>query len=149
MEKTEETKEMIKIIGFILYEEEYALKIENVKEIIKIIKMTRVPRTEKYIVGVINLRGVVIPIIDLNKKFDVEVEKKNSQRIIIVDLDSTMIGLIVDEVSEVLEMSSDQIFINPTIKSTIKKEYVSGVCKLGEERLLTLLNIKKILELKS
>ncbi|OQY10768.1 MAG: hypothetical protein B6I28_00215 [Fusobacteriia bacterium 4572_132] len=140
---------MEKIIGFILNKEEYALRIDNVKEIIKKIKMTRVPKTEKYIVGVINLRGVVIPIVDLNKKFKAAEVESNSQRIIIVEIDLMMIGIIVDEVSEVLEVAEEQIFINPSIKSTIKKEYVNGVCKLGEERLLTLLNIKKILEMKS
>lgn len=144
----EETK-TIQVIGFKLNAEEYALEITNVQEIIKIVKMTRVPRAKKYIVGVINLRGIVFPIIDLNLRFDMpKKEYSEKQRIMILKIGILSIGIIVDSVSEVIEVKSDQIFANPTITTTINQEYLRGVCKMGDERLLTLLNIEKILEIK-
>lgn len=139
----------IQVIGFKLNAEEYALEITNVQEIIKIIKMTRVPRSKKYIVGVINLRGIVFPIIDLNLRFDMpKKEYTDKQRIMILKIGIISIGIIVDSVSEVIEVKNDQIFANPTITTSINQEYLRGVCKMGDERLLTLLNIEKILEIK-
>lgn len=140
----------VQIVGFTLNAEEYALEIASVQEIIKIQKMTRVPRAKKYIIGVINLRGIVIPIIDLNSRF--EIDKKDyesSQRIIILKINNVFVGIIVDSVSEVIEVDQEQILSNPTIEAVIPSEYLRGVCKLGEERLLTLLNIEKILEIQS
>lgn len=139
---------IIQIIGFKLNSEEYALEINNVQEIIKIIKITRVPRTKKYIIGVINLRGIVIPIIDMNMRFGMEKkEYTEKQRIMILKIGAIFVGIIVDNVSEVIEVNSDQIFVNPTITASINQEYIRGVAKLNEERLLTLLNIEKVLEI--
>ncbi|BDU50128.1 chemotaxis protein CheW [Haliovirga abyssi] len=145
-------KIILQIIGFTLNGEEYALEIKNVESIIKVIKMTRVPRAEKYIIGVINLRGIVMPIIDLNKKFNLnsKIEKSDSQRIIILKIDTISLGILVDGVSEVIDLKQKELNSNPTISSAISSEYIKGVCKLEEgDRLLTLLSIEKILDLKS
>lgn len=143
----EEVK-IVQIIGFKLNNEEYALEINNVQEIIKITKITRVPRTKKYIIGVINLRGIVIPIIDMNLRFGMEKkEYTEKQRIMILKIGVVFVGIIVDNVSEVIEIKSDQIFVNPTITASINQEYIRGVAKMNDERLLTLLNIEKVLEL--
>ncbi len=148
--KNNKSNEITQIIGFKLNEEEYALEISNVQEIYKLIKTTRVPRAKKYITGVINLRGIVIPIIDLNLRFGREQKTfDDKQRIIILKIGSVSVGIVVDSVSEVLEVNSVQIFSNPTITASINQEYIKGVCKLGEDRLLTLLNIEKVLEIKS
>ena len=145
-----EELKVIQIIGFKLNNEEYALEINNVQEIIKISKLTRVPRAKKYIIGVINLRGIVIPIIDLNLRFDtVKKEYTEKQRVMILKIGVIFIGIIVDSVSEVIEVKSDQVFVNPTISSSINQEYIRGVVKMNNERLLTLLNIEKVLEIKS
>lgn len=146
----ENENEKMKIIGFTLNSEEYAFEVSSVQSIIKFAKSTRVPRSKDYIVGVINLRGMVIPIVDLNKRFGMKSEyDKEKQRIVILELGSLQVGIIVDTVSEVIEVESSQIFSNPTITSSINKEYLKGVCKLQDERLLTLLNIEKILEIKT
>lgn len=145
-----EENNRIQILGFSLNNEEYALEINNVQEIIKPSKSTRVPRAKKYIIGVINLRGIVLPIIDLNIRFGLERQgKAEKQRIIILKLDNVTVGIMVDSVSEVMEVDSGQIFSNPTIDSSINQEYLKGVCKLGEDRLFTLLNIEKTLEIKA
>lgn len=146
----DESKEIIQIIGFQLNKEEYALEINNVQEIIRYIDSTRVPRAKVYIRGVINLRGIVLPIIDLNLRFGLnrlEVDD-DSKRIIILKFGLVTVGIIVDSVSEVIEVKDNQILANPTISATINQEYLKGVCKLEEDRLLTLLDIEKTLEMK-
>lgn len=139
---------IVQIIGFKLNNEEYALEINSVQEILKISKITRVPRTKKYIMGVTNLRGIIVPIIDMNLRFGMEKkEYTEKQRIMILKIGVIFVGMIVDNVSEVIEIKSDQIFVNPTITASINQEYIRGVAKLNDERLLTLLNIEKILEI--
>lgn len=145
-------KIILQIIGFTLNGEEYAFDIKNVESIIKVIKMTRVPRAKKYIIGVINLRGIVMPIIDLNKKFNLKskIRKSENLRIIILKIDTISLGILVDGVSEVIDLKQKELYSNPTISSGIDSEYIKGVCKLEEgDRLLTLLSIEKILDLKS
>ncbi|MGM0507847.1 MAG: chemotaxis protein CheW [Fusobacteriota bacterium] len=138
-------KEIITIMGFKLDNEEYALPIENIKEIIKTQKATRVPRAQGYIEGVINLRGVVVPIINLAERFNIEVEKWKAQRIIIIETGKFVVGLMVDGVSEVIETDKKAIFKNSTIDSQIDDDFVEGICKLKGDRLLTLLNLKEVL----
>ena len=140
----------IQIIGFKLNEEEYALEISNVQEIIKIPVITRVPRAKNYILGVVNLRGIVIPVIDLNIRFGKgktgEIDKKRG---IILKIGTISIGILVDSVSEVIDVSSKEIIANPTITSSMNQEFLKGVCKIADERLLTLLDIEKTLEIKA
>lgn len=140
----------IQIIGFKLNAEEYALEISGVQEIIKIQSITRVPRSKPYILGVINLRGIIIPVIDLNIRFGIgkttEIEKK---RVIILKLGTLSVGIVVDGVSEVIDVSASQILSNPAITSSMNQEFLKGVCKLGDDRLLTLLDIEKTLEIKA
>ena len=140
----------IQIIGFKLNSEEYALEISGVQEIIKVNSITRVPRSKQYILGVINLRGIVIPVIDLNIRFGngktLEIEKK---RVIILKFGTLSVGIVVDGVSEVIDISASQILSNPTITTNINQEFLKGVCKLVDDRLLTLLDIEKTLEIKA
>ncbi len=140
----------IQIIGFKLNSEEYALEISGVQEIIKVNSITRVPRSKRYILGVINLRGIVIPVIDLNIRFGngktTEIEKK---RVIILKFGNLSVGIVVDGVSEVIDISANQILSNPTITTNVNQEFLKGVCKLGDDRLLTLLDIEKTLEIKA
>ena len=146
----ENGKRDIQIIGFKLNEEEYALEISSVQEIIKIPVTTRVPRAKPYILGVINLRGIVIPVIDLNIRFGkektVDIDKK---RVIILKIGTVFIGIVVDSVSEVIDVSATEILSNPTITSSMNQEFLKGVCKLADDRLLTLLDIEKTLEIKA
>lgn len=141
----------IQIVGFKLNEEEYALEIDTVQEIIKDVMATRVPRSKSYINGVINLRGIVIPIINLKFRFGMSDTKYNeNKRVIILKTGGVSAGIMVDSVSEVVEVDENNILPNPTqSNSDVNLSFLKGVCKISEERLMTLLNLEKILELKA
>ena len=120
----------IQIVGFKLNSEEYALEIENVQEIIKKVKTTRVPRAKAYVNGVINLRGIVVPIIDLKNRFAMHFEKyDDNQRIIILKVNGISAGIMVDSVSEVIEVDETLILPNPKqVNNDINSDYLKGVC---------------------
>jgi len=136
--------EVDQIITFRIEDEEYGLEILKVKEVIRIKEITRLPKAPSFVKGVINLRGDVIPIIDLRDKFGLsQREYSEMTRVIVAEVDNKSIGMVVDSVSHVIRISSDQIDPSPLI-SGLASEYVRGVVKLGE-RLIVLLNIDKIL----
>lgn len=148
---SENINNMIQIIGFKLNDEEYALEIDNVQEIIKKISWTRVPRSKPYIIGVVNIRGIVIPIIDLKYRFNMNQQGYDDNlRIIILKIGNIAAGIMVDSVSEVIEVNESKILPNPQQSNTeINVDYLKGVCKVDEDRLMTLLNIEKVLEIKN
>jgi purine-binding chemotaxis protein CheW len=125
-----------KYLTFELDAEEYGLEILKVKEIIGIMNITSVPQTPGYIKGVINLRGKVIPVIDLRLKFIMEpLEYSERTCIIIVDIAGTsgkkvMVGIVVDSVSEVLNIKGDEIEDSPSFGSRLSTEYIMGMAKL-------------------
>ena len=125
---------------------EYAVPISNVQEIIPLPVPTRLPQVPDFIEGIINLRGKIIPIIDLKKRFalgDTSDDFVKDRRSIIIDIDGQIIGIIVDEVNEVLWLSPDSIDKPPAVISGITSEYLTGVGKL-EDRLLIMLNVDKV-----
>ena len=129
---------------FRLENEEYGIDILRVKEIKEMMNITRVPKAAHFVRGVINLRGEVIPVIDLRKKFNLTEGKENdSTRIIIVSVDDITAGLIVDISSEVTEISSEAIEEMPDGVGNIDQGYIYGIGKVGE-RLIILLDIVKI-----
>lgn len=138
-----------KYMTFKLADEEYGLEILKVREIIGLMEITRVPRTEGFIRGVINLRGKVIPVVDLRLKFGMEKTENTDQTVIIVvqysvkDTDFTM-GILVDEVLEVLSIEADQIEPPPSFGNTIDTEFILGIGK-AEKRVIFLLDIGKVL----
>ncbi|MCQ6280178.1 chemotaxis protein CheW [Bacillus sp. EB600] len=135
----------LKIIVFQLKEKEYAIPVEQVRSIEKIQHITRVPGTASYIKGVINLRGVVTPIVDLRDRFGLnEGDYLDHTRIIIAVLDGLDVGLIVDAANDVIDISKDSIEPPPEIVSGTEVEYINGVVKLGK-RLLILLDLEKVL----
>lgn len=134
-----------KVIVFQLENEEYALSVEQVGSIERLQSITRVPQTAKFIKGIINLRGVVIPVIDLRTRFGMEeIEHTESTRIIIVHLDDIEVGLIVDIANDVIDLPADIIESAPEVVGTVNVDYISGVAKLGK-RLLILLDLNKVL----
>ncbi len=136
--------ELIQLVTFHLGQEQFGLDILKVQEINRMVEITKVPQAPHYCEGVINLRGKVIPVIDLRKKFEMDVEEwtKNT-RIIVCDVDGTVIGMIVDAVEEVLRIPSSTIEPAPEIVTTVNSDYIKGVAKL-EGRLLIFLDISKI-----
>nr|WP_309099366.1 chemotaxis protein CheW [Fredinandcohnia onubensis] len=136
---------VLKVIVFSLEDEEYAIPVSQVRSIEKLQHITRVPRSEPFVKGVINLRGVVTPIIDLRTRFGMdETEYLDSTRIIIVATDDVEVGLIVDTANDVMDIPVDSIEPPPEIVGSVEVEYLEGVAKL-DKRLLILLNLEKVL----
>ncbi|RNB77410.1 chemotaxis protein CheW [Brevibacillus panacihumi] len=135
----------VKVIVFRLQDEEYGVEVQQVKAIEKLEHITRVPRTPKFVKGVINLRGVVTPIIDLRKRFELEEsEYSDSTRTIIVAVGDLEVGLIVDAANDVIDIPVDAIEPPPEVVGGVEAAYLRGVAKL-DNRLLILLNLDKVL----
>jgi purine-binding chemotaxis protein CheW len=135
---------ILQLVTFKLGSEEFGVDILKVQEIIKMMNVTKIPNAPAFIEGVINLRGKIIPIVDLRKRLgfkDQEFDK--STRVIVVELDGLVLGFIVDSVSEVLRIPEDTIEPPPSMVAGIESEYIEGVGKL-DDRLLILLELKKI-----
>lgn len=137
----------IHVVVFRLGREEFGVRIDQVKEIIELKHITRMPKAPSFIEGVINLRGEVIAVIDLAKQFDLSSasERGEETRIIVIDVDDNVVGMIVDAVPEVLRIPVENIEPTPAlIESKIDTRYIEGIGKL-EERLFVLLNLSKVL----
>lgn len=147
-EKTQDESNEIQLVSFLLGEEEFGADILMVQEIIRMQVITRVPNAPHFVEGVINLRGKVIPIVDLRKRLNVEEEEppdKKKVRIIVVDVEGKITGFIVDAVSQVLRIPKSTIEPAPSIVTAgIDSEYITGVSKL-DDKLLILLDFRKIL----
>lgn len=138
--------EEIQVVAFNLGKEEYAVDILNVQEINRLLNITRVPRAENHIEGVVNLRGNIIPIINLHKKFNLQpAGKEEDKRIVVFQFDDLKAGIIVDEVSEVLRLAKEDIEETAKVYSSINAEHIQGIAKVNN-RLLILLDLLKILE---
>jgi len=138
--------EEVKVIVFALGIEEYGVEVEKVRTIERMQPITRVPKTLSFIKGVINLRGIVIPIIDLRERFGMsQMEYSENTRIIIVAANDLEVGLIVDSANDVIDIDSDVINDPPEIVGGIRAKYLRGVARVSEERLLVLLNLGEVL----
>lgn len=134
-----------KVIVFQLQNEEYCIPVHQVQGIERMEYITRVPGTHPFVKGVINLRGVVTPIIDLRKRLQLgESEYKDSTRIIIVSVEDIEVGLIVDSANDVLDLPMHKVELPPDT-GEVNEEYLQGVVKV-DHRLLILLNLEKVLE---
>ncbi|EIT85102.1 CheW protein [Fictibacillus macauensis ZFHKF-1] len=135
----------MKIIVFLLRNEEYGVNVEQVRSIERMLPITRVPRTPAFVKGVINLRGVVTPVIDLRERFLFEKnEVTDETRIIIVSVQELEVGLVVDAANDVIDLPLREIVAPPELISGVAAKYLSGVAK-WEERLLVLLNLEEVL----
>ncbi|MBT8763168.1 purine-binding chemotaxis protein CheW [Desulfohalobiaceae bacterium Ax17] len=137
--------ELLQLVTFNIGDEEFGVEILKVQEIIRMLEITRVPKAPDFVEGVINLRGKVIPIIDLRKRFgmDSKVHDKNT-RIIVIEINNMIVGFIVDSVSEVLRIPADTVEPPPPVVAGLDSEYISGVGKL-DDRLLILLDLDRLL----
>jgi len=139
-----------KYLTFELGGEEYGLEILKVKEIISIMNITAVPNTPDYVRGVINLRGKVIPVIDLRQRFNMESKDYNERTsIIVVDIreddgKNLIMGVVVDSVSEVLNIKDEEIEETPTFGTRLNTEFILGMAKVKDE-IKILLDIDKVL----
>ncbi|GEK32541.1 chemotaxis protein CheW [Kurthia sibirica] len=137
--------EMLKVIVFQLGDKEYALPVHQVQGIEKSVHITRVPRTANYVKGVINLRGVVTPIIDLRERFAIPfLEEEDDTRIIIISHEDMEVGFIVDAANDVMDLPKISIEPQPEVVDSMEEEFIAGVAKV-DKRLLILLNLEKVL----
>ena len=138
-----------KYLTFKLADQEYGLEILRVREIIGLMDITKLPRTPDFVKGVINLRGKVIPVIDLRLRFGLQEEAHTEKTCIIVvdisrDNDMMQIGIIVDSVSEVLNVALDDLEPTPKFGISIDTDYILGMAK-GKDSVRTLLDIDKVI----
>jgi purine-binding chemotaxis protein CheW len=141
-----QTEELLQLVSFNIGQEEFGLDIQCIQEINRMVEITRVPNSPEFVSGVINLRGKVIPVIDLRKRFGFPAkESDKNTRIIVVELGNTIVGFVVDSVREVLRIPKSITEPPPTIIAGIGAEYVTAVGKL-EDRLLILLDLDRILQ---
>ena len=134
-----------KFLTFFLAEEEYGLEILKVREIIGMMDITPVPRTPEFICGVINLRGKVIPIIDLRLKFAMDaVERTDETCMIVVQAAGLQMGIVVDKVSEVLDIAGEDIEDAPSFGTEVNTDYILGIGK-SQGKVKLLLDIDKVL----
>ncbi len=130
---------------FTLGDEEYGIDILKVQEIRGYDQVTRIANTPEFIKGVTNLRGVIVPIIDLRVKFaQQDVEYNDNTVVIVLNLEHRVVGIVVDGVSDVLSLTQDQIRPAPEFAVTMSTEYLTGLGALGE-RMLILVDIEKLL----
>jgi purine-binding chemotaxis protein CheW len=134
-----------KFLTFFLAGEEYGIEILKVHEIIGVMPITMVPRTPNFIRGVINLRGKVIPIIDLRLKFGMESKDQTMETcIIVVHVQGVEMGILVDRVSEVLSIASDDIEHPPSFGADVNTDYILGIGK-SRDKIEILLDIDRVL----
>ena len=142
-------EDILQYLTFSLYMEKYALSVMNVREILEVVPITRVPGMPDFMKGVLNLRGSVVPVIDLRRKFSLpEQEKTIDTSIIIVELHNNdkelMIGVFVDSVHEVIDISQDNIEPAPTLGMDMNTDFIRGMYQYNNDFLI-ILDINKVL----
>ncbi len=136
--------QLLQLVTFGVGSEEFAVDILAVREIILMMPLTRVPQSPPEVEGVINLRGRIIPVVDLRRRFNITAsDKTEHSRIIVVEVHGRVLGFIVDRVNEVKRISQKIVEPAPTMVCSVDSEFISGVGKL-EDRLLILLELGKL-----
>ena len=137
--------ELMQLVTFSIGEEEFGVDILKVQEIIRTMEITKVPKAPDFVEGVINLRGKVIPIIDLRRRFGLSSKEHDKHtRIIVIEINNMIVGFVVDSVSEVLRIPASTVEPPPAVVAGMESEYISGVGKL-QDRLLILLDLDRLL----
>ncbi|MCL0083807.1 chemotaxis protein CheW, partial [Thermodesulfovibrionales bacterium] len=137
--------EILQLVTFTLDKEEYAVDIFKVQEINRMTEITRVPNSPPQMEGVINLRGKVIPVVNLRKRFGLTPKDNDEHsRIMIMDIQSITIGFVMDSVSEVLRVPSSIVEPTPPMATNISTEFIKGIAKM-EERLIIILDMDRLI----
>jgi purine-binding chemotaxis protein CheW len=145
-EKTVQAPHITKVVVFSINNEQYGVPIESVISIEKITSITRVPHQYNFVKGVTNLRGLVVPIIDIKKRFKMgEVIESAETRLIIVKMDELTVGLMVDDAKQVIEIDMNNVDETPDIVGGPEADYIHGVAKVGDHDFLILLNLQSVL----
>jgi len=143
----DQAESLLQLVSFRVDSEEYGIDILKVQEIIRTVEITRVPRAPHYILGVINLRGKIIPVIDLRQRFGLEAcAHDKDTRIVVVDVDGNIVGMVVDAVSEILRLPSGRVVPPPDAAVSTDSDYIAAVAKL-DDRLLILLDLAAVINI--
>jgi purine-binding chemotaxis protein CheW len=135
-------KDALQLVSFNIGDEEFAINILNIQEIIRLTDITRAPHAPEFVIGVINLRGKVIPIINLRMRLGLpRVNDDSNSRIIVVECETKIIGFLVDKVNEVIRIDSIIAEAPPKMTEGVNKKFISSIAKL-EDRLIIMLNLK-------
>ena len=146
-EKNNNSSDQNRYLQFDLGEESYAIPLLKVKEVIPVPETTPLPNSSSYYVGIMNLRGQIISIVDLKKKLKIDTEKeKKEEAVVIVEINNVGIGLIVDSINKVLNLNGDDISEVPEIKSQVNGQYIQGVHK-SDDKLTIFLDLEKVLNI--
>ena len=144
-DEVDEAADETQLVSFKIGAEEYGVDIMQVQEIIRPTTITRVPRAPSFIEGVIDLRGKVLPIVDMRKRFQIDEKTKDDHtRIVVVVIDDMVVGLVVDSVSEVLRVENGKIEQPPKIIAGIEAQFLKGVIRL-QSRLIIYLDLNRVL----
>jgi purine-binding chemotaxis protein CheW len=139
--------QLIKTIVFTIHDEEYGIEVEHVQSIERMLPITRVPNTPDFVKGVVNLRGVVVPVIHLASRFGLEEsELTDNSRIIMISYGDLDVGFIVDSANDVIDVDADTIQDPPEVVGGIRAKYLRGIARLDDDRLLVLLNLSEVLK---
>lgn len=139
--------ELSRFIEFSLGNEDYAIPLLMVREVISIPDTTPIPKSPPHFLGIMNLRGQVISVVDLRKKLKVEARRDKEEAVIIVDIGGMNIGVVVDSINKVLAFSSEDVSEMPEVEHQVNTHFIFGVYK-KENSLTVLLDIAKVLDLK-
>ncbi|MFI5294956.1 MAG: chemotaxis protein CheW [Thermodesulfovibrionales bacterium] len=133
------------VVRFMVGKESFGIDIGRVQEIVTVPEITRVPDAPDFLEGIINLRGKIVSVIDLRKRLKINgAERHKKNRILVTEIEGKVVGLIVDEVSEVLRLNPDNIEPPPEMVNSVGAEYITGVGKLAD-RIILLLDLAKVL----
>lgn len=136
----------LKVILFQMNTETYGVPVEQVLSIEKVDTITRVPHAAEFVKGVMNLRGLIVPIIDVRERFNMgKTELTKESRIIVVAVDEMKVGLLVDTSKEVLDIDTNKVEKTPDIIGGTSAKYINSVAKIGDNELLLLLNLDRVL----
>lgn len=137
--------ELLQLVTFSIGEDEFGVNILKVQEIIRTMEITKVPRAPDFVDGVINLRGKVIPIIDLRNRFGLNAKPEDKDtRIIVTEINSVIVGFVVDAVSEVLRIPAGTVEPPPPVVAGVDSDYISAVGKIND-RLMIMLDLDRLL----
>ncbi len=136
----------LQIVGFRVGRETFGIPIAQVHEIVRVPEITAVPNAPEFVEGVMNLRGKIVPVVDMRKRFGEQVpQPSNRNRVVVAEVDRKLVGLIVDTASEVLKIPSSQVEPAPSVFQEGEVSYVTGMGKL-RDRLIILIDLSKVLQ---
>ena len=146
MEKTKELKSANRFLTFFVADEQYGIEISKIKEILAPINITHIPKTPNFVKGVINLRGSIIPVVDIRLKFEMQEREMDIETaIIIYEIDKVSIGFIVDRVEDVLTLDESHISEAPRFGANIDTSFIENVAEVDDD-VIMLLNLEKVFE---